>query len=174
MYVAIEQSEQEFHFWDGQLTRDIAFLDPTAIYSKAKLARLWGVHRSTIRRWVDIAAEANTPGFKRGFSRVVRLAECPECEQEITLTELQYLQLSRNWSILCPQCDRRVKSSPHLKEVIDLEQKIPGTHAKVLRIVGWLISTRGVELTQSILNDSLEPSHRQIRQAIRKLLIQEA
>ena len=171
---AIEQSEQEFHFWDGQLTRDIAFIDPTTIYSKAKLARLWGVHRSTIRRWVEVASEANTPGFKRGFSRVVRLAKCPKCEQENTLTELQYLQLSRNWSINCSQCDRRIKSTPHLKEVIDLEQKIPGTHAKVLRIVGWLISTYGSETTQNILNDSSEPSHRQIRQAIRKLLIHEA
>ena len=170
---ALEQSQQEFLFWDGQLTEDIALVLPSISYSKAKLARYWGVHRTTIRRWVDVAAEANTPGFKRGFSRVMRLADCPECEKEIELTELQYLQLSRNWSIDCPHCNCRVKTNPHLKEVIDLDQRIPGTHAKVLRIVGWLINRWGVESTQKILNDSPDPNHKQIRQAIRKLLLQE-
>jgi DNA-directed RNA polymerase subunit RPC12/RpoP len=172
---AIEVTELEQNLnWDWQVVNDVNLINSSVIYAKTKLARLWGFNRATIRRWVEVAADANTPGFKRGFSRVIRLADCPECEKEIELTELQYLQLNRNWSIDCPHCNNRIKANPHLKEVVDLDQKIPGTHAKVLRIVGWLVNTHGVEVTQKILNDSPEPNHKQIRQAIRKLLIQEA
>lgn len=158
-------------YWDSSLIADIETLDPKIIYSKTRLANMWGIHRNTVRRWVEIATDANTPGFNRAFDQVLKLADCPHCESEIRLNDLQYLHLKRNWLIECPLCGAGFKADPRLKEVSNLDMKLPGRYAKVLRIVGYLIGVYGIEQTKKTLSDSQCDRDKQIRQAIRKLLI---
>ena len=163
-------THEDFYF-DGQLIADIEALDPKIIYSKTRLAQQWNVHRNTVRRWVEVATDANTPGFNRAFSQVLKLADCPHCNSEIKLNDLQYLHLKRNWLLECTKCGAGFKAEPRLKEVTDLDLKIPGLFAKVLRICGWLINNYGVEATKKILSDSPLQRDKTIRQAIRKLLV---
>ena len=162
----------EDFYWDGYLIAEIEALDPKIIYSKTRLAQMWQVHRNTVRRWVEVATNANTPGFNRAFDQVIKLANCSHCESEIKLSDLQYLHLKRNWLIECPKCGSGFKAEPRLKEVTDLDMKIPGRYAQVLRIVGWLINSHGIEKTKLILSSSQSPEHKIIRSNIRKLLLQ--
>ncbi len=161
----------EDFYWDAQLVAQIEALDPKITYSKTRLAELWGFNRNTLRRWVEVATEANTPGFNRAFDQVIKLADCPHCQTEIRLNDLQYLHLKRNWLLECPNCGSGFKAEPRLKEVSNLDMKLPGRYAKVLRIVGWLIGVHGIEETKKILSESQCDRDKQIRQAIRKLLI---
>ena len=175
MYAAkkiVKEQRQDF-YWDIKLTSEIHSLDidPRQTFTKSRLARLWGVHRTTIARWVQLAIDSQTPGFKIGFIKIVRLAKCPNCEIQIKLTELQYLQLSRKWAINCPHCEESIKVAPSLSEVFSIENPIPKQHAKVLRVIGWLISNYGMAETKRILKDSQDPQHKKIRQSIRNLLI---
>ncbi len=168
--LSVPETHEDF-YWDGYLIADIEALDPKIIYSKTRLAQMWGVHRNTVRRWVEIATDANTPGFNRAFDQVIKLADCSHCKSEIRLNDLQYLHLKRNWLIECFKCGSGFKAEPRLKEVTDLDMKIPGLFAKVLRIVGYLINSYGIEQTKKILSDSTLDRDKQIRQAIRKLLV---
>ena len=168
--LSVPDTHEDF-YWDAQLVSEIEALDPKITYSKTRLAQMWGIHRNTVRRWVEVTTDANTPGFNRAFDQVLKLADCPHCQAEIKLNDLQYLHLKRNWLIECPKCGAGFKAEPRLKEVTDLDMKIPGRYAQVLRIVGWLINTQGVEQTKKILSDSQCDRHKQIRQSIRKLLV---
>ncbi len=161
----------ENFFWDAQLVSEIEALDPKLTYSKTRLGQLWGYNRNTLRRWVEVATEANTPGFNRAFDQVIKLADCPHCQTENKLNDIQYLHLKRNWLIECPSCGAGFKAEPRIKEVSNLDLKLPGRYAQVLRIVGWLIGAYGIEATKKILSDSPTVRDKQIRQAIRKLLV---
>ena len=161
---------EETHFWDAGLIADIEYLDPNISYAKTRLASLWGVHRNTIRRWINVAVDARCPGFHNGFSSILRVAQCPDCESEIKLTEKQFLHLSRRWSMQCPKCGYVFRAKPEIREVTDLDQRVPGLFAKILRIVGWLINVYGIETTKSILSDSQIPEHKIIRAHIRRML----
>ena len=161
----------EDFYWNAQLVSEIEALDPKIIYSKTRLAQMWGVHRNTVRRWVEVATDANTPGFNRAFDQVIKLADCSHCKSEIRLNDLQYLHLKRNWLIECSKCGAGFKAEPRLKEVTDLDMKIPGLFAKVLRIVGYLINLYGIEATKKILSDSPLDRDKKIRLQIRKLLV---
>ena len=168
--LSVPDTHEDF-FWDAQLVSEIEALDLKLTYSKTRLAQLWGYNRNTLRRWVEVATQANTPGFNRAFDQVIKLADCPHCQTEIKLNDIQYLHLKRNWLIECPQCGSGFKAEPRIKEVSNLDLKLPGRYAQVLRIVGWLIGTYGIEATKKILSDSTVERDKQIRQAIRKLLV---
>ncbi len=168
--LSVPDTHEDF-YWDGYLIAEIEALDPKIIYSKTRLAQMWGVHRNTVRRWVEVATDANTPGFNRAFDQVIKLADCPYCQSEIRLNDLQYLHLKRNWLIECSKCGAGFKAEPRLKEVTDLDMKIPGLFAKVLRIVGYLINLYGIEATKKILSDSPLDRDKKIRLQIRKLLV---
>ncbi len=168
--LSVSDTHEDF-YWDAQLVSEIEALDPKITYSKTHLARLWGFNRNTLRRWVEVATEANTPGFNRAFDQVIKLADCPHCQSEIKLNDLQYLHLKRNWLLECPNCGVGFKAEPRLKEISNINMKLPGRYAQVLRIVGWLIGNYGIEQTKKILSDSQCERDKQIRQAIRKLLI---
>ncbi len=164
----IGDSSHQDYYWDAQLNQDIQSLESKAIYSKTRLAQMWGVHRNTVRKWAEVAV--NAPGFHNGFSQVQRLATCPHCQHENHLNDLQYLHLKRNWMIECSSCGSNYKTEPRLLEVTDLNQRVPGRYAKILRIVGWLIDVYEVNQTKQILTTSTTERDKRLRSAIRKIL----
>ncbi len=131
---------------------------------------MWAYDRKTILRWHELAIN-HCPGYAEGFRKIMYIGTCPECNKDFELSPLQYKSARRKDLVSCPHCKQEnVPDEPKSVETHDTSLKIPGTYAKVLRLVGFLIAVLGKEKTIAAL--TTDPEHKKLRARIRKELIQ--
>lgn len=146
---------------------DVGTIDPSKDYFKAELADMWRRDRRTINRWQRIAINY-APSFSLAFGYVYHTAECPSCGHTFKLTDIGNRKAKRGWATTCPHCRVSSVINPKTEVGTNSALKIPGQHAKVLRLIGSLISHFGTQRTIEILTTS--PDGKKCRNFIRKLL----